>query len=115
MSGVTSQARAGLGRLTTGLDHGLSFVANTLIGISAIVLSRPDPDHAAGAEALAIPRRVPILVAPGAGRYLPSDVVEVRDGEELPSDLRPRVRLDGPGSGRLEVVAPWADPPLSAG
>jgi signal transduction histidine kinase/ActR/RegA family two-component response regulator len=38
MSGVTSNARAGLGRLTTGLDHGLRFVANTLIGISAIVL-----------------------------------------------------------------------------
>jgi len=38
MPGVTSNARAGLGRLTTGLDHGLRMVANTLIGISAIIL-----------------------------------------------------------------------------
>src|SRR4051794_6942642 len=38
MPGVTSNARAGLGRLTAGLDHGLRIVANTLIGISAITL-----------------------------------------------------------------------------
>ncbi len=38
MSGVTSGMRARLGRLTTGLDHGLRFVANALIGISAIIL-----------------------------------------------------------------------------
>jgi two-component system, sensor histidine kinase len=38
MSGLTSKMRAGLGRLTTGFDHGLRFVANALIGISAIIL-----------------------------------------------------------------------------
>ena len=38
MPGVTSRLRAGLGRPTTGLDHGLRFVANALIGISAIIL-----------------------------------------------------------------------------
>src|SRR3954471_4436043 len=38
MSGATPNAKAGLGRLTTGLDHGLRIVANTLIGISAIIL-----------------------------------------------------------------------------
>jgi len=38
MPGVTAKTRAGLGRLTTGLDHGLRFVANALIGISAIIL-----------------------------------------------------------------------------
>ena len=83
--------------------------------ISAIVLTRPDPDHAAGAEALAIPLGIPVLVAPGAGRHLPYEVVEVREGEELPADLRLRVRLGRPGTGRLEVDAPWANPPLSAG
>jgi 8-oxo-dGTP pyrophosphatase MutT (NUDIX family) len=71
--------------------------------IAAIVLTRTDPDHAAGAEALAIPLGVPILVAPGAGRHLTYDVVEVRDGEELPSDLRLRVRLGPTGSGRLAI------------
>src|SRR5512142_1055208 len=38
MSGVISGMRAGLGRLTAGLDQGLRFVANALIGISAIIL-----------------------------------------------------------------------------
>jgi hypothetical protein len=83
--------------------------------VSAIVLSRPDPDHAAGAEALAIPLGVPILGAPGAGRHLPYDVVEVRDGEELPSDVRLLVRLGPAGSGSLEVEAAWAAPHLSPG
>src|SRR5438552_14678149 len=38
MSGVTAKTRVGLGGLTTGLDHSLRFVANALIGISAIIL-----------------------------------------------------------------------------
>jgi 8-oxo-dGTP pyrophosphatase MutT (NUDIX family) len=83
--------------------------------IRGIVLSRPDPEHAAGAEALAIPAEAPIFVAPGAGRHLPYDAVELRDGEELPSDVRLIVRLGPAGSGRLDVVGPWATPPVSAG
>ncbi|HLO35816.1 MAG TPA: NUDIX domain-containing protein, partial [Candidatus Deferrimicrobium sp.] len=39
--------------------------------IRAIVLTASDPDHAAAAEAIAIPSEIPILVAPGAGRHLP--------------------------------------------
>jgi signal transduction histidine kinase/ActR/RegA family two-component response regulator len=38
MSGVTSNTRAGLGRPTAALDHGLRLVGNTLTGISAIIL-----------------------------------------------------------------------------
>jgi 8-oxo-dGTP pyrophosphatase MutT (NUDIX family) len=84
--------------------------------IRAIVLTRPDPDHAAGAEALAIPLGVPVLAAPGAGRLLPYQIVEVRDGEELPSDERLRVRLGPAGSGRLAVEAPSMVPdPFSGG
>jgi len=73
--------------------------------ISAIVLTRTDPDHAAAAEALAIPLELSILVAPGAGRYLPYATREVGDGDRLPTDIDVRIRLDPPGSGRLEIVA----------
>jgi len=72
--------------------------------IRAIVLTATDPDHAAASEAVAIPLEIPILVAPGAGRYLPYETREPDDGERLPADVDVRVRLGPPGSGRLEVV-----------
>lgn len=83
--------------------------------IRAIVLTATDPDHAAAAEALAIPLEVPILVAPGAGRRLPNATRELADGERLPADTDLRVRLGPPGSGRLEVVAAPAGSGASAG
>ena len=73
-------------------------------GIRAIVLTATDPDHAAGAEAIAIPLGVPVLVAPGAGRHLPYTTVEVADGERLACDVELRVRLDGPTAGRLTLA-----------
>ncbi len=73
--------------------------------IRAILLTATDPDHAAGAEALAIPLAIPILVAPGAGRHLPYVTIEAGDGDPLPADVDLRVRLGPAGSGRLEVVA----------
>jgi glyoxylase-like metal-dependent hydrolase (beta-lactamase superfamily II) len=77
--------------------------------IRAIVLTAPDPDRAAGAEAVAHPLGIPVLVAPGAGRNLPYETRELRDGERLLADVDVRVRLGPTGSGRLEVVS------LSAG
>jgi 8-oxo-dGTP pyrophosphatase MutT (NUDIX family) len=74
--------------------------------IRAIVLTATDPDHAAGAEAVAIPLEIPILVAPGAGRHLPYATRELADDEALPADVKMRVRLGPPASGRLEVVGP---------
>ncbi len=71
--------------------------------IRAVVLTAPDPDHAAGAEMLAIPHEVPVLVAPGAVRRLPYQVVELGEGDRLPADVAIRVRLGPPGSGRLEL------------
>ena len=71
--------------------------------IAAIVLAATDPDHAAGAEALAIPLELPVLVAPGAGRRLPYATREVVDGERLPADVELRVLLGPHGSGRLTV------------
>ncbi len=72
--------------------------------IRAVVLTTTDPDHAAGAEILAFPLGIPILVAPGAGRPLPYETREAADGERLPTDGDFRVRLGPPGSGRLDVV-----------
>jgi len=71
--------------------------------IRAVVLTAPDPDRAAAAESVAIPLEIPILVAPGAGRYLPYATRELADGERLPADIELSVRLGPPGSGRLEV------------
>jgi glyoxylase-like metal-dependent hydrolase (beta-lactamase superfamily II) len=52
--------------------------------IAAVVLTHADPDHAAGAEALAGRISVPIYAGPGAGRDLPHDVVELADGGRVP-------------------------------
>jgi 8-oxo-dGTP pyrophosphatase MutT (NUDIX family) len=87
------------------LDAIAGAVARRRGAIRAIVLTATDPDHAAGAEALAIPLGVPILVAPGGGRLLPYETRDVADGERLPADVEVRVRLGPSGSGRLEVVA----------
>jgi hypothetical protein len=53
---------------------------------------------------LAIPHEIPVLGAPGAGRHLPYEVVELGDGEALPGDAGLRVRLEPRGTGRLRVV-----------
>ena len=87
------------------LDAIAGVVARHDGAIRAIVLTSTDPDHAAGAEALAIPLGIPILVAPGAGRHLPYETVDVGDGERLPADIDLRVRVGPAGSGRLEVEA----------
>jgi 8-oxo-dGTP pyrophosphatase MutT (NUDIX family) len=71
--------------------------------IRAILLTAPDPDHAAGAEMLAIPHEVPVLVAPEAGRHLPYRTLEVADGDRLPVDTDARVEFEAAATGRLRV------------
>jgi 8-oxo-dGTP pyrophosphatase MutT (NUDIX family) len=83
--------------------------------IRAILLTAADPDHAAGAEMLAIPHEVPVLVAPGAGRHLPYEVVEVGDGELLPGDAGLRVELDATGPGRLRLSGGGTRPGSGSG
>ncbi|MBA2721261.1 MAG: NUDIX domain-containing protein [Chloroflexi bacterium] len=87
------------------IDAILAAAARRSGALRAIVLTAPDPDHAAGAEALAIPLEIPILVAPGAGRDLPYTTREVADGDRLPADVDLRVRLGPPGSGTLALLA----------
>lgn len=51
--------------------------------ITAIALTHVDPDHAAGAEALALRLDLQVYAGPGAGRPLPYDVTELADGERV--------------------------------
>ncbi len=60
--------------------------------IVAILLTAPVPDHAAGAEGLALRLGVPIHAAAGARRVLPSEVVTLEDGDLLDlADVEVRV------------------------
>jgi len=63
-----------------GLERCLEVVAARGGSIDAIALTHVDPDHHAGAEALAERLAVPVLAGPGGGRELPYDVAEVGDG-----------------------------------
>ena len=49
----------------------------------AIALTHADPDHAAGAEGLALRLDLPIFAGPGAQRELPYLVRELADGERI--------------------------------
>jgi glyoxylase-like metal-dependent hydrolase (beta-lactamase superfamily II)/8-oxo-dGTP pyrophosphatase MutT (NUDIX family) len=51
--------------------------------IEAVALTHVDPDHAAGAEAVALRLGIPVLAGPRGGQPLPYDVREVDDGELL--------------------------------
>jgi glyoxylase-like metal-dependent hydrolase (beta-lactamase superfamily II)/8-oxo-dGTP pyrophosphatase MutT (NUDIX family) len=64
-------------------DAILDAVANEGGRLVAIAITHADPDHAAGAEVLALRLDVPILAGPGAGRDLPYIVRELADGERL--------------------------------
>ena len=51
--------------------------------LTAIVLTAPVPDHAAGAEALAIRHEVPILASAGARSVMSSDIIPIEDADVL--------------------------------
>ncbi len=63
------------------LDRAIAIAADRGGSIAAIALTHPDPDHAAGAEALAEQLDIPVLVGAGGGRDLPYVVLELVDGD----------------------------------
>jgi endoribonuclease LACTB2 len=76
--------------------------------IRGIVLTHPDPDHAAGSDAVSERLEVPVFAGPGGGRWLPVTVRELADGSPVPvGDVEIRV-LHAPGP-RLEHVALLVD------
>jgi ribonuclease/clavin/mitogillin len=83
----------------------------TIVGVA---LTHADPDHAAGAEALAGRIGVPIFAGSGAGHDLPHDLTELADGGAVPvGDVDLRV-LATPGR-RAHHIALVADGFLIAG
>jgi glyoxylase-like metal-dependent hydrolase (beta-lactamase superfamily II) len=74
--------------------------------IVAVALTHVDPDHAAGAEAIAEQLRVPVFVGPGGGRQLPYEPAGVTDGEVIDvGDVPLRVvATPGPRSDHVAFV-----------
>ena len=67
------------------LDAAVDLAARRGGAIESIALTHVDPDHAAGAEALAERLAIPVLCGPGGGRPLPYPVVELTDLTMLPA------------------------------
>ena len=90
-----------------GLDRALALAAERGGPIEAVALTHVDPDHAAGAEAVAERLGVPVLTGPGGGRPLPYDVREVDDLVPLEAGdvaVRP-IHTPGPRPDHLAFVA----------
>jgi glyoxylase-like metal-dependent hydrolase (beta-lactamase superfamily II)/8-oxo-dGTP pyrophosphatase MutT (NUDIX family) len=65
------------------LDRALDFAAARGSSIDAVALTHVDPDHAAGAEAIAERLGIPVFTGPGGGRPLPYTVRELADLEPI--------------------------------
>ena len=65
------------------LDRALEISAARDGAIEAVALTHVDPDHAAGAEAVAERLGIPVLTGPGGGRPLPYAVRELADLESV--------------------------------
>jgi glyoxylase-like metal-dependent hydrolase (beta-lactamase superfamily II)/8-oxo-dGTP pyrophosphatase MutT (NUDIX family) len=65
--------------------------------IVAVALTHADPDHAAGAEALAEQLGILVLVGPGGGRHLPYETRELVDGEVIEDGDMPLRVVATPG------------------
>ncbi len=89
-----------------GLERAVAETAARGGTIAAIALTHVDPDHAAGAEALAEQLGVSVLVGPGGGRPLPYPVRELADGDVIDAgDLPLRVvTTPGPRADHLAFV-----------
>jgi recombination protein RecT len=61
------------------LDRAIEVAASRGGRIEAVALTHVDPDHAAGAEAIAEQLDIPVLAGPGGGRPLPYPVRELAD------------------------------------
>ena len=67
------------------IDAAVDLAARRGGAIEAIVLTHVDPDHAAGAQALAERLAIPVFSGPGGGRPLPYPVLELTDLTVLPA------------------------------
>jgi glyoxylase-like metal-dependent hydrolase (beta-lactamase superfamily II) len=65
------------------LDRAIELAAARGGRVVAIALTHADPDHAAGAEAVAEQFEIPVFVGPGGGQHLPYETRELADGEVI--------------------------------
>jgi glyoxylase-like metal-dependent hydrolase (beta-lactamase superfamily II)/8-oxo-dGTP pyrophosphatase MutT (NUDIX family) len=65
------------------LDAALERVDRARGTLEAVLLTHVDPDHAAGAEAVAERAGVPVMVGRGGGAPLPYEVTELADGQPV--------------------------------
>ena len=88
------------------LDRAVTVAADRGGRIVAVALTHADPDHAAGAEAIAEELGIPVSVGVGGGRHLPYETQEVVDGETIGAGDVPMrvVATPGPRPDHLAFV-----------
>lgn len=79
------------------LDTAVDLAAARGGAIEAVALTHVDPDHAAGAEALAERLAIPVFTGPGGGRPLPYAVHELADQATLAAGDVPLQAVSAPG------------------
>jgi glyoxylase-like metal-dependent hydrolase (beta-lactamase superfamily II) len=80
-----------------GLDRAIEIAAGRGGAIEAVALTHVDPDHAGGAETVAVRLDIPVLTGPGGGRPLPYKVRELGDMEVLDAGDIPLQAVHAPG------------------
>ena len=78
-------------------DRAVELAAARGGSIDAIALTHIDPDHAGGAEALALILGIPVFAGPGAGRLLPYPVDELSDLQQVGVGDVPLRAVHAPG------------------
>ena len=86
------------------LERAIELAADRGGTIRAVALTHVDPDHAAGAEALAEQLGIEVYVGPGGGRPLPYEVRELADGAVMDEGDVP-LRVVGTPGPRPDHVA----------
>ncbi len=94
-----------------GQDRAIEEAARRGGAIAAIALTHAAPDHAAGAEAIALRLGVPVHVGPGGGRHLPYATVELGDGGSIDAGDVPLrvVATPGPTADHVAFIVDGRD------
>ena len=94
-----------------GLERAIAVAEERGGSIEAVALTHVDPDHAAGAEAVAEMLGIAVFTGPGGGRPLPYPVRELGDGEVVPAGDVPLLAIHAPGprQDHLAFIGPERD------
>jgi len=91
-----------------GLERAIAIARERGGSIEAVALTHADPDHAAGAEAVADMLGIEVFAGPGGGRPLPYPVRELGDGVIVPAGDVPlrAIHAPGPRPDHLALIGP---------